>query len=79
MLIIAAFSTLICVGAVAAVLLSKTDEPPAIPHDAIAGLVMETLHNHAVAPLSGKRMSLFFYNPNLGGEICTIGSKLCGA
>jgi hypothetical protein len=44
-------------------LLSKTDEPTEVPHNVVAGMVKETICDHAVAQLSGKRLSSFFKNP----------------
>ena len=61
--IIAVFSKLICIVAVATILLSHAYESGEIPHNVVAGMAMETIHDLAVATLSDKRLSSFSDNP----------------
>jgi hypothetical protein len=82
--IIAAFSMLIRIVAVAAALLSQTHEPEEISHNGVVRMVMETICDHAVAPFHyperGCPLSLAITSlrrsPN---ELYLIGSELDGA
>ena len=51
---ILAFTMLVCVTAVAEALLSHTYETTEIPHDVILAMVIDSIQEHRVAPLSGK-------------------------
>jgi hypothetical protein len=61
--VLAMFSMLMLVIAVTAMLLALTDEQPVIPEDVIQEMVLKTISEHNLAPLSGMRLSSYFKDP----------------